>query len=58
MIFLYNKVAVLICPLAMAGGPRLFKDVFESFAGYGWQERKIFLIQINKLKLVWRVSGL
>jgi hypothetical protein len=56
--FLYNKVAVLICPLAKARGPRLFEDIFESFAGYGWQKRKIFLMQINKLKLVWRAGGL
>jgi hypothetical protein len=55
---LYNKDTILICLLVTAGRPRLFEDIFESFAGYGWQERKIFLIQINKLKLVWRAGGL
>jgi hypothetical protein len=50
--------AVLICFPAMAGKPRLFENIFESFAGYGWQKRRIFLMQINKLKLVWRASGL
>jgi len=55
---LYNKDAVLICSPAKAGEPRLFEDIFESFTSYGWQERKIFFIQINKLKLVWRAGGL
>jgi hypothetical protein len=50
--FLYNKDAVLICLLVTTDRPRLFENIFESFAGQGWQKRKIFLIQINKLKLV------
>ncbi|MFA5248135.1 MAG: hypothetical protein WC415_02725 [Patescibacteria group bacterium] len=49
---MYNESAVLIRPLVKACGPRLFENIFESFVGYGWQKRRIFLIQINKLKLV------